>query len=311
MNLASFDLNLLRVLDALLREGSTVRAGERIGLSQPAVSAALGRLRQSLDDPLFVRRGQGLEPTDYARSLALPLRDILREVEGILERRDQFDPLKSQLNFKISGNDFFAEMLMPKLSDTLSSRAPGMRVQLVDLVADSYVATIEKYEVDLALIPQTTLPEWVEAQPVFRSGFRLIAAQGNPRLERAGVKPGDVVPLDLFCDLSHVLFSPEGNTRAMGDAALAKVGRERRVVMTLPVFAGVVSSVSQSDRVALIPAQLATHMSAKRGLSVYQVPFPIPTVLIMMIWHKRSTSNPANRWLRGVIAELLGPLDEV
>ncbi|MCC0036022.1 MAG: LysR family transcriptional regulator [Hoeflea sp.] len=102
MNLASFDLNLLRVLDALLREGSTVKAGLRIGLSQPAVSAALGRLRTALQDELFLRRGQGLEPTDYAKSLELPLRDILDGIELMFEKPKLFDPLTAQANFTIS-----------------------------------------------------------------------------------------------------------------------------------------------------------------------------------------------------------------
>ena len=310
MNLASFDLNLLRVLDALLRERSTVKAGQRVGLSQPAVSAALGRLRTSLQDELFLRRGQGLEPTDYASSLEFPLREILDEIESMFERPKVFDPKTASANFKISGSDFFAEMLMPRLAGLVSKQAPGVRVQLVDLVPDSYAETIERYEVEIALIPAATLPDWAEQRTVFRSRFSVIARHDHPRLLRAGLKPGDIVPIDLFCDLGHVLFSPEGKLKAMGDEALARVGRERRVVMTLPVFSGVYRAVSESDLIALIPHQLALRVAPKAGLSVYEAPMAIDPAQIIMVWHKRSTSSPGHVWLRDRIADILYLLDD-
>lgn len=310
MNLSSLDLNLLRVLDALLREGSTVKAGLRIGLSQPAVSAALGRLRCALGDELFIRQGQGLEPTDYAKSIEFPLRKILDTIEGVFATPKRFEPLTARATFKISGSDFFAEMLMPRLADEVSRRAPGIRVQLVDLVPDNYVETLERYEVDIALIPDVSVPDWAEKRPVFYSNFSVIARQGHPRLMRAGVEPGDVVPIDLFCDIGHILFSPEGKLKAMGDAALARVGRERRVVMTMPVFSGVYRAVSESDLIALLPHQLAIRVAPKAGLSIYQPPMPIKPPLISMVWHKRSSASPDHRWLRDLIAEALIPLNE-
>ena len=309
VNLASFDLNLLRVLDALLREGSTVRAGERLGLSQPAVSAALGRLRAALGDELFFRRGQGLEATQFARSLEGPLRETLDRIETLLSPPEAFDPATADARFTISGSDFFAEMLMPRLAERLSALAPAMRLHLVDLVPDSYVNTLERYEVDLALIPETGLPDWVENQRMFRSSFSVIARRDHPRIARAAVAPGDVIPLDLFCDLGHVLFSPQGNTRAMGDEALARVGRKRRVVMTMPVFSGVYRAVAGSDLIALLPTQLAHHVAPSVGLEVYRPPMPVAAAQIAMIWHRRYAAMPAHVWLRGQIAELLAPLD--
>jgi DNA-binding transcriptional LysR family regulator len=309
-NLATFDLNLLRVLDALLHEGSTVRAGTRLGLSQPAVSAALGRLRGALGDELFFRRGQGLEATHYARSLEAPLRETLDRIENLLRGPDRFDPLVSDAHFRISGSDFFAEMLMPKLADRLSRLAPAMRVHLVDLVPDRYVDTLERYEVDLALIPQTGLPDWVQSRPVFTSSFSVIARRDHPRIARAGVAAGDVIPIDLFCDLGHVLFSPEGQPRAMGDAALARVGRQRRVVMTMPVFSGVYRAVAQSDLIALLPTQLAHHAAREGAIEVYQPPMQIAAATIVMIWHRRNAVSPPHVWFRALIAEMLAPLDE-
>lgn len=310
MNLSSFDLNLLRVLDALLHEQSTVKAGERIGLSQPAVSSALGRLRHALNDPLFVREGQRLVPTEYARSLEFPLRHILEDVEALLAGPESFDPANAGQSFKISGSDFFAEMLMPSLANALSRLAPKIQVQLVDLVPDNYVGTLERHGIDLAFVPKIDFPTWTDHAPAFRSRFVMIARRGHPRLGRAEVREGEIVQIDLFCDLGHVVFSPEGKLKAMGDAALARVGRERRVVMTMPVFGGVVNAVAGSDLVALLPEQLAHKVAPRLGLAIYTPPMPINPVQICMIWHRRNTNHPTHRWLRDLVLELLAPLND-
>lgn len=308
MNLSGFDLNLLRVLDALLQENSTVAAGRRIGLSQPAVSAALGRLRAALGDPLFVRVGQRLEPTPYAISLAEPLRSALNDVEAMLSGPPEFDPAKATDRFTLSGSDFFAEMLMPALGDHLARLAPGILLQLVDLVPDNYIAPLKTHEVDLALIPQLECPAWVDWQPLFNSSFAVIARRGHPAL--TALTPGKEMPVDLLCDLGHILFSPEGQTAAMGDSALAAVGRKRRVVMTLPVFYGVFSTVAGSDHIAFVPQQMAHQMARKLNINVYTPPFPMPTPVIGMYWHKRATNAPAHRWLRAQIAALMQPLND-
>lgn len=309
-NLSGFDLNLLRVLDALLQEHSTVRAGKRLGLSQPAVSAALGRLRTTLGDELFFRRGQGLEATRYALSLEVPLREALDRIERLIQGPSGFDPTKSQAGFRISGSDFFAELLMPKLAEYLQVEAPMMRVHLVDLVPDSYIDTLDRYEVDLALIPKMEFPDWVESRPVFRSKFAVIARKDHPRLRRAGLSAGDIVPIDLFCDLGHVLFSPEGNSKAMGDDALARVGRARRVVLSMPVFSGVYRAVAGSDLIALMPSALAEHVAPTAGLEVYRAPMPMPVVQLVMVWSRRNSASPSHVWMRDQIARLLEPLDD-
>ena len=310
MNFKTFDLNLLRVLDALLETRSPTVAGQKIGLSQPAVSAALSRLRDALGDPLLVRQGRSLVLTDYAEGLRDPLRALLEQTEALLGGAAEFDPARADTRFRISGSDFFSELLMPNLAEHLSRIAPGIRVHQVDLVPDRYEDTLERYGVDLALLPRTELPSWIESATLFRSGFMTIARKGHARLARAGLRHGDMIPLDLFCDLPHVLFSPEGNIKGMGDAALAEVGRERRVAVTLPVFSGVCNTVAGSDMVALVPTALARKVAQRAGLEVYSAPMTLPRVEIIMIWHRRLTNAPAHRWLREQIMHLTRALDE-
>ncbi len=307
MNFATFDLNLLRVLDAIFQEGSTVKAADRLGLSQSAVSGNLSRLRHALGDPLFVRQGNRLVATDYAVGLKVPVREQLEQIETLLSPAVQFDPATAQGSFRIAASDFFAELLMPRLGDLLQREAPGIRTQLVDLVPRDYVASLERRNADLALIPETTLPDWVMHERLFGSPFLVIARSANPGI--ADLKAGQVMPFDVFCGLHHVLFSPEGNFAAMGDTALAKVGRKRNVAMSVPVFSGVCRAVRESDLIALVPAQLAIDVADSFDLQTFKPPMPIDPPVIIGIWHKRFNKAPLAAWMREQVFTLLRALD--
>lgn len=307
MDFAAFDLNLLRVLDALLREGSTVKAGERLGLSQPAVSAALGRLRLAFDDELFIRQGTRLVPTDRVARLAIPLREELARMESLLTDDGAFEPERAAFSFRIAGADYFAELLMPALADRLSRTAPGIRLHLVDLVRDVYVESLEQFKADIALHPEQAVPDWVSRRPLVHADFALIAARGHPAIAASGAVPGEPLPLDLYCDLGHVLFSPEGNVAADADGPLARLGRKRRVVLTLPFFVSICRAVAQTDLISLVPVQVAERMAPLLGLDLFQPPFAVPGPLLVATWHRRNDGNPAHRWMRQQIAAVLEP----
>jgi DNA-binding transcriptional LysR family regulator len=214
------------------------------------------------------------------------------------------------MTFRISGVDFFAEMLMPPLGKLLRREAPGIRVHLLDLAPRAYAEMLDREVADLALLPERDRPDWVDWQPLFRARFAMIARQGHPRLAEAGLMPGDQVPLDLFCDLDHILMSPDGKPRALMDEALDKVGRSRRVTMTLPFMGGVCRCVAGDDVVSMVPRPLAERLAGELGLSLFEPPVPMPSPLIGMAWHRRTTASPPHQWLRETVAQLLRQLDE-
>ncbi|WP_146347986.1 LysR family transcriptional regulator [Falsiphaeobacter marinintestinus] len=310
MNLSSFDLNLLQVLDALLETRSTTRAGQRVGLSQPAVSAALARLRDALGDPILIRQGRKMVATDYAGALRDPLRAVLEQTEQLLSGNATFDPQKASMTIRISGSDFYSVLLMPHLADRVSRSAPGIRLQQVDLVPDSHIRSIDQHNVDMAILPEGDFPDWIDHQTAHRSTFVAIARPDHPDLTHIHTGKGDQIPLDLFCGLPHVAHSPEGQLHMMGDAALARIGRRRNVAMTLPTFAGVCLCVASSNMIALVPAQIAAFMAPRIGLSIYDPPVLVPAVNLVLVWHKRSSQNPVHCWLRQQIVDALEKIDD-
>ncbi|WP_259942377.1 LysR family transcriptional regulator [Sulfitobacter sp. M368] len=307
VNFATLDLNLLRVLDAVFHEGSTVKAANSLAMSQSAVSGALSRLRHALGDPLFVRQGNRLVATDYAAGIETGLREELERLETLLAPPATFNPQTAEGTFRIAASDFFAELLMPPLADLLQKSAPSLRAQLVDLVPNDYVASLEQRKADITLIPDLELPDWVNREPLFHSPFHVIARKSNPGIE--GLTDGTQMPMETFCALHHVLFSPEGNLAAMGDAALARVGKCRQVAVTVPVFSGVCRAVSESDLIALVPAQLAKKVAKAFGLHVFKPPMKIEPALIIGVWHKRSENAPMASWMRSQVFKLMKGLD--
>jgi DNA-binding transcriptional LysR family regulator len=303
-DISNVDLNLLRVLDALLIDVSTKKAAVRLNLSQPAVSAALSRLRITFDDPLFLRQGQGLAPTDRALALEYPLKQVLHNIEDLLGQVE-FDPAESTEHFRISGSDFYSEMLMPALGNHLADTAPNIVVHLVDLLPGSHATQFEQSPVDISLFPKSPMPNWLDWRPVFNATFFLMARRGNRVIEEAKLKPGDTIPLDLFCDLHHILYSIDGKPEAMADRALAELNRKRRVVMTVPSFSGVIRCVSVSDRVAFVPSLMASTANKLHGLEIYKSPIDMPKIENIMAWHKKATDTPSHKWLREQLVQVL------
>ncbi|VVT11992.1 HTH-type transcriptional regulator LeuO [Roseovarius sp. EC-HK134] len=293
MDFSKFDMNLLRVLDALLITRSTTVAGQQVGLSQSAVSSALGRLRVALNDPLFLREGRHLVPTDYAQSLAQPVRAILAETEALLTRPTSFEPARSERHFHILGAEFWGAHLLPELMAHLASVAPGVTLYCATMSGPDPSEALLLKRADLALCPMCDLPDWAAAQPLYRAGQVLLARQDHPRLVAAGLAPGDTVPSDLLAELPRA------------DCGANPGQKAGRTVVTLPDVHTLAAMLSRTPLVSILPRPLAVHLVTGQGLAVYALPEPIAVTDVAMVWHVRSQNDPAHRWLRERLADML------
>ena len=305
MNFATFDLNLLRVLDAVLWSGSTIKAGERLGLSQSAVSNALNRVRHALGDDLFVRQGNRLVATDYAAGIKTELRDELERLEALLART-AFDPSHLTATFRIAAADYFSEMMIPQLSATLSRAAPNLLLQQVNWEPNAHLRDLEEGTADLGLgpllVPVEDLPPWISSHHLFHSGYVGIAAQDHPLL--SDLADHATLPMDRYFEASHVLFSVSGELESFENSILAGLGRHRRVALTAPNFMGVFRAVSASEHFAIVPISLARRLAQQYRLKFFEPPFELGKIEIHATWHKRSDRTPMARWIRETVFDL-------
>ncbi|TAZ46824.1 LysR family transcriptional regulator [Rhizobium ruizarguesonis] len=310
MNLSAFDLNLLKVLDALLRERSTVRAGERVGLSQPAVSAALGRLRAAFGDPLLMRDGQQMRPTEFALALVLPLTQLLEDSSRLLNPAS-FDPVSAVQTFRIAASDFFTEMMLPGLMANLEQRAPGISLRYTDSLSLQTMDDLREARLDLILLPAGNFSPWVDWRPIFHASYVVVARQDHPVLRQHGVTPAAAMPVELYCSLRHAAFRVIEMAPDRETAALAALGLQREVVLSVPTFTAVLRSVAATNLVGIVPRRMAVKVATAEGLAIHPLPFALPPTLLAMIWHRRNSASRPHAWLRDQVSEILTSLDDL
>lgn len=305
MNFAAVDLNLLRVFDAMMLELSTVRAGERVGLSQPAVSSALGRLRHIVGDELFVRDGNRMTPTPRALALKEPVRAALRQLEAALVAGAGFDPATSDRSFILLGSDYFSSLLMPRLAQQAVPEAPFVTFQMLDHPSSEVLGLLSDGFTDAALDRELDTPEWIARKTLFRSYILCAAAKGHPVLKRHGIKPGARIPPEVFCEIPQVILSMDGGRTGTIDDALRDHGLKRHVAMTVPHFQAVALSVAAGPLIGNLPVHFAWHAAASLPIELYLPPFDPPKLDVCLYWHRRLDRDPASLWLRAHIERAL------
>ena len=305
MNFAAFDLNLLRVFHAMMVELSTVRAGERVGLSQPAVSSALGRLRGILGDELFVRDGNRMIPTPRALALHEPVQRALAELEEAFAAAASFDPASSSRTFLLIGSDYFSTLLMPELAARATKAASHMTLQMIDHPSLEVFDTLTDLKADIVIDRALETPDWIASRKLFRSWLVCIARRGHPALAKRGIRAGGTIPWEVFCAMPQVLRSGDGSKTGTVDPLLARLGLSRRVAVTVPHFQAVALSVAASDLFGSIPVHFARKVAERLELDVFALPTDSLTMDVTMYWHRRSDRDPGNMWLRDRIGEVL------
>jgi DNA-binding transcriptional LysR family regulator len=301
MNLAGIDLNLLVVFDALMAERHVTRAGERIGLSQPAVSAALNRLRHLLKDELFIRRADGMQPTRRAQELAVPLRQALTQIQTALEPQS-FDPAQAQRLFKLATNDFAASILLPSLGAKLSRDAPGLDLRVI--MADDTLALslLDQDAVDLAIGPfEQVGPPFQRQHLLEPAGFLCVMRRGHPLAGH--------LTLENFAATPQLLISRTGDPTGFVDAILAEVGLQRRVAFTVPSFLLAPIVLAQTNYIAVLPRRLVELVQPLADLVAYEPPFPQRQFPLALLWHQRLNPDQGHRWLRTLLAEVAAAIE--
>lgn len=310
INFGNLDLNLLRVLDCLLIERSTTRAAQRLNLTQSAVSASLRRLRNALGDPLFERKQNALAPTPYALFLEPELRELLTRLENMLEASHTFSIADCRRTFRLSASDYFADYLLPQLTQKIHSQAPGAKVQLTPLDPHDHVNSLERFKTDAIIFLSSQIPGWMRSSDVFDSHFRIIARAEHPLLRQAGLTTSDTISLELYCGLQHGLYSPSGETRTWVDIELEKLGRTRNIAATTSTFHGLSKMIAHSDLIATVPMMTALDMAEHYPLSVYGHPLTGIKSKLMMAWHYRNDKKPEHEWFRSLIVAELKSLQQ-
>lgn len=298
MNFSNFDLNLLRVLDALLREQNVSRAAERLALSQPAVSNALNRLRELLGDPLLVRVGRRMQPTPRALALEAPIRSALRQLEQSLSAGESFEPGESRQRFRIAVTDYVELVCMPRLLDRLSQKAPGVGIDIRHLSPSLPMEALDKGELDLVLGRFDEIPARFARRHWMSETLKLAARSDHPLLHGH-------LDLATFLRLRH-LWVHGGQTRGMVDQWLGEQGLSRQILYTTPNYLQAAHIVAGSELTAVLPTALARHFATLLPLQLFELPFSLGPFHLEVVSLAQRQRDAALQWL---IEEIIAVAD--
>jgi DNA-binding transcriptional LysR family regulator len=299
MKLATLDLNLLVVFEAILRERNVTKAGERLGLSQPATSHALNRLRWMLKDQLFIRTPDGMLPTPRAEQLGQRVRHALGELQSALDA-EEFHPQQAKRRFTVAVNNYAAVVLAGPITAECAALAPNLRISLRPSGTLDLPDLLDRGELDLAIAAVDPPVSRFSAQVLIEDRYVAAMRRGHP----IGKRKFD---LKTFAALPHLVISSSGEDLRFVDVALAAKGYARNVALEAPYLsAGAI--LTQSDMVAVLGRQIAQEFRRANDIELKELPFDSPVLRSIMLWHKRFDDLPAHRWLRETIMSVAARL---
>ncbi|WP_394777745.1 LysR family transcriptional regulator [Undibacterium sp.] len=293
-----FDLNLLPVVLAIFEEKSVSGAGRKLGMSQPATSAALNRLRLVFEDQLFVRTAGGMEPTPRALTLINPTREILERVEDDVLHGQVFDPATTRTQFTFVMSDIGEMVFLPMLLERIQRDAPHATVSSMTLPVADIAVAIETGRVDLAIgyFPDLQKNNFFQ-QRLFSHPFTCLLRSGHKIR-------GDSLSMRQFLDLGHAVIRSEGRSQEVFERYLIRKKIERSVVLSTPHFMSIPFIISTSDLVATVPLAVGTSFAKFADVRLLKPPVDIPKFDLKQHWHRKYHEDARNKWLRSVVAEL-------
>lgn len=297
MDLKDIDLNLLLVFDHLRVARSVSRAAEALGVSQPAVSNALARLRRLLGDPLFLPTSRGMQPTPVAESMAEPVAQALALLHGVVNQRPSFDPATSRRAYTIAMTDIGETYFLPGLLQTFDRIAPSVSVSTVRDTAFDLKETMQSGKVDLAVGYLPALKAGFFQRQLFRHRYVCLFRQGHALHKRK-------ISVAEFSRADHIVILAPGTGHRGADDALDRCRISRNVRLTVPHFVGIGHILRDTDLVATVPERFAQGMAAPFGLAYVPHPAKLPEIAINLFWHARYHKDLANQWLRETMFQL-------
>ncbi|WP_415014692.1 LysR family transcriptional regulator [Brevundimonas sp.] len=286
------DLNLLVAFDALNAERNVTRAGKRVGRTQPAMSAALSRLRVLLRDDLFINGPGGLQPTPRALELAEPISLALGDIQRTLAFTRDFDPSAAAMTFTLGLSGHAESVVLPRLVSIVSRRAPGVNLKVVGYAdREDAVRLLDAGDVDMTVGAPPPQTGRILSARLFQEPLVCILRKDHP----AAAGPLDA---ETFLSLAHVVASPHNEGIDVADAALASKGWTRRVAVTVPNMAAAPQLVAGSDMIATVMRSVAAGSAQADRLAFLDFPLPLNPVPFLLSWHRRNDAHPAQRWLR-------------
>lgn len=311
--LNAFDLNLLRVFDAVMEERSVQRAGQRIGLSQSAVSHALNRLRHALQDELFVRTPDGMTPTPRALEIVGPVRTALAQLEAALIP-DEFVPATAKRTFTLASSDYVTAALVPPLMRLMEEEAPGVALNVVPAARHDLAEALDMGHIDVAITVFSSIPHRFSTLDLFEEEEVYVVRAGHPlgagplTLEGLAAHQHAVVAQEP-ADHEDEFFIERGLgwrafmfNRVDLERILEEQGLQRRIALTLPHFLTLPMVLIQSDMIAAMPRRLAKRLAVRYDLRIFEAPFDVPPLTIQAIWHSRNNKDRAQLWFRNNLA---------
>ncbi|MGD9660015.1 MAG: LysR family transcriptional regulator [Porticoccaceae bacterium] len=313
MNIERVDLNLLVYLDVLLRERNVTRAAEFIGLSQPAMSNGLRRLRELFNDPLLVRTSEGMTPTERALELQPLVREALLSVERALQSDTEFDPSKANRVFRIMVSDYTEATLIPSLLARLQQEAPEI---VLDILAPSDMSfeDVERGNVDMVINRFDNLPQSFHQVTLWEDSYACVIGRENPLLENftlGAYLAGDHVWVSKTGWGAGTGIKPGGDIQKLGwvDKALKRLGKTRKIRVYTRHYLSAMLLARQKNLIVTVPSKAARHVGHEYNLVVRQPPFPIPPIELKMAWSPLLQHNPSHRWMRRLLIELASDID--
>lgn len=299
MSLQQFDTNLLLTLDALLRTSNVTHAAAELNITQSALSTRLTRLRQLLNDPLFIpsASGRGMSPTPHASALQPELKDLIDRLTDFLNLAHSFDPMSSRRVFRIAATDNPAAILAPDLISLLKAEAPQIKLAFVLPDKANIAADLERGVADIFVGTAEDGANELIATTLFEDEFVTAQRIGHPRGR-------EKLTLDAFCALDHLLISTSGGQfQGMVDAALAEMGRERTVSLSIQSYALTPLILSGSDCICTLPRRFLERFTS--SLDLFTPPLSLAPFRMNMFWHPRMQTDPGHVWLRHKMTEAL------